>query len=106
LDEWHLYDDEVEDTQESQSRASPQTQVVECFANIFCCFFSWSDTWDESASFLNIVCHSLWIEDDHRIKKGEDNDQDEIDGHRPSTWLLTINIEIDLYPTCYRTDDI
>jgi len=72
--------------------------MIECLINIFCCFFSWSDTWYEASPFLDIISDPFWIEDDHRIKKREDNNECKIHYDCKPSRLLAIDIEVHFNP--------
>ena len=69
--------------------------------DIFSCLFSWSDSWHEPSSFLNIISYLFWREYDKRIEESEYDNQSEIKYNSRYSWLLSIDIKISFYPICY-----
>jgi len=66
--------------------------------DVFGSLFTWSDTWDESASFLDIVRYLIRTEDDERIEEGERYDKCEIEHDSQWSRLLGIDIQVSFNP--------
>ncbi len=88
----------------SKESSTKEIESIRSFLKICCCFFSWTNTWDVPASFLDILCYFSGIERNRNIEEGESKNKEEIECniypsrivhwkiiHEPTSYFCTLS---------------
>ena len=68
-----------EDGDYREEGPTEEIQMIRSLLEVFCCFFSRSDPWNISTSFLDTFCDFLRIEGDRYVDKRKAENKEKID---------------------------